>query len=95
LTFGCYVYYRVRPGRQTEADALARALLQALASQWPVTAGLARKVDEPLLWMETYQGFEGDPAAFVAALYARADECGFSAVLPDGELRHVEVFECV
>jgi hypothetical protein len=94
LSYSCYVYYRVRADRLTEAGALARALLVAVAERWPVNGRLARKVGEPLLWMEVYEGLEGDPHGFVAALEALADPLGIASVLADGERRHIEVFEC-
>lgn len=95
MTHSCYVYYRVRAERTSEAETQVRTIMRDIGANRPINARLARKVGEPLLWMEVYDGIDGDPAAFVAALDALVARHGLQRLMPDGEHRHVEVFECV
>lgn len=95
MSLSCYVYYRVRAERAGEASALARAVMHGIAAKWPVDTRLARKVGDPLLLMEIYEGIDGDPESFVAALDALVADHGLNRAMPDGERRHVEMFECV
>lgn len=95
MSLSCYVYYRVRAERMIEAEAMARAVIRGIESRWPVSAHLAKRVDEPLLWMEVYQRIPVDQGEFVGALNALVADTGLLATMADGERRHVEIFECV
>lgn len=95
MSLSCYVYYRVRTERAGEASMLASAVMRDIAAKWPVSTRLAKKVGEPLLRMEIYEGIDGDPESFIAMLDTLVAEHGLEAAMPDGERRHVEIFECV
>lgn len=94
MTFSCYVYYRLDAGRVADAEAAVRAAMRELAQHWHVEARLAKKVGEPLLWMEIYEGIVDEPGPFIAALKAKFDCEKMRTLLAMGETRHLECFEC-
>jgi hypothetical protein len=87
--FSVYVYYRLDPRHARDAEAPIRALIARLACRCAASAQLLKKRDEPLLWMEAYQGI-ADIAAFECELERIADESAV-ALFIDGA-RHVECF---
>lgn len=87
--FSVYVYYRLDPRHARDAEAPIRALISRLACRCAVSAHLLKKRDEPLLWMEAYEGI-ADIAAFERELERIADECDVTLFI-DGT-RHVECF---
>lgn len=84
-----YVYYRIAPHHADAAETPIRAMMARLACRTGVTAQLLKKRDEPLLWMETYEGIT-DATPFERELSKAADEYDIGVFL-DGE-RHVECF---
>jgi hypothetical protein len=54
---------------------------------------LMKKVDEPLLWMEVYDGV-CDSGEFLSALRACAEQVGIEHCLQTDSERNVEIFEC-
>ena len=86
--FNVYVYYRLDPGRVTEAETVIRALM-ARTCRTGIEAQLLKKRDEPLLWMESYSGI-ADAESFLRELSSIVDEYDVGIFL-NGE-RHVECF---
>lgn len=86
-----YVYYRLDPRHAAEAETPIRALMASLACRCAVTARLLKKRDEPLLWMETYEGVV-DPDAFLRELAHATEEYDVGMFIADD--RHVECFQC-
>lgn len=84
-----YVYYRLDPSHADEAETPIRALMARIASRTGVKAQLLKKCDEPLLWMESYDGVV-DKETFLRELLMVADEYDVGTFL-NGE-RHVECF---
>ncbi|HKE39750.1 MAG TPA: DUF4936 family protein [Casimicrobiaceae bacterium] len=86
-----YIYYRVE---QTRAEAARRAiklLFGALEQRTGVAGRLLRRQDEPLMWMEIYDGVR-DPSGFETAMAAMLADHDFVPMLAPGSLRHVERF---
>jgi hypothetical protein len=86
-----YVYYRVAVAHAAAARRAIAAVLMLLERRVGVAGHLLRRQDEPLLWMEVYDGVR-DPAAFEAALAQLLDERGFAGFLAPGSTRKVERF---
>lgn len=89
--FNLYVYYQLDPRHVDAAETLIRALMAQLACRCAVLPRLLKKRDQPLLWMEAYEGIL-DPDAFQQELARGVDEYDVG-VFVDGE-RHVECFQC-
>ena len=58
-----------------------------------VSARIMKKVGEPLLWMEVYEGVH-DRDEFLSALHGCAEQAGIGRYLQGDGARHVEIFEC-
>lgn len=89
--FNVYVYYRLDPHHADDAETPIRALMARLVCRCAVSARLLKKRDEPLLWMETYEGVV-DPDTFTRELARAADEYDVSVFIAGD--RHVECFQC-
>lgn len=79
-----YVWYRVT-GEAGEAETAIRSMLARLACRTGVAGRLLKKLDEPGLWMEVYEGI-GDRAGFLPRLAQAADEFDV-AMFIDGNRR--------
>jgi uncharacterized protein DUF4936 len=53
---GYYIYYRVTTEAASALESRVRAMQLALQIETGVGGRLAKKRDEPLLWMEVYEG---------------------------------------
>lgn len=84
-----YVWYRVERD-DPETEQIARSMLARLVCRSGVRGRLMRKVGEPHLWMEVYEGVS-DPARFTAALENVLETLDFGVRI-DG-VRHAEWFE--
>lgn len=89
--FHYYVYYRVDPRHEVEADAAVRQLLFEIEAETGVCGRLLRKRDEPGLWMEVYEDVPGD--VLEAKLAAAARRLGLDRYLLQGSTRRVECFQ--
>ena len=87
--FNVYVYYRLDPRHVSDAEAPIRALIARLACRCGISAHLLKKHDDPLLWMEAYEGIT-DADAFERELRRAADEYDVYMFI-DGA-RHTECF---
>lgn len=86
--YNVYVYYRLDPRHADEAEPPIRGLMTQIA-RTGVTAQLLKKCDEPLLWMESYDGI-ADLENFLRTLSAVVEEHDVG-VFFNGE-RHIECF---
>ena len=91
-TVHLYLYYRLRPDADARsAAAQVRAMQTGLARRSGIEGRLMRRANDPLTWMEIYEGV-GDRAAFMQALDAAVLEHRLAGLLADGGVRHVECF---
>lgn len=87
--YNVYVYYRVDPHHADAAETPIRALMARMTCRTGVTGQLQQKLQEPLLWMESYTGVT-DPEAFTLKLAHTVAEYDIDVFI-DGE-RHMECF---
>ena len=85
-----YAYYRVRPECEAAARGASDALLAAVARDTGIGGRRLHRTDEPLLWMEIYEGVDAR-AAFEQALDQAVARSGLARCLVD-ERRHLECF---
>lgn len=87
-----YLYYKLRPDAGVHvARSRVRAMQAGLARHTGIQGRLMRRADDPLTWMEVYEGV-ADRAAFMQALDAAALAHGLADLLEAGGARHVECF---
>jgi hypothetical protein len=86
-----YVYYRVRPGCESDARTRVCDLLAAVDRSTGVSGSLLSKCDEPNLWMEVYADVP-QQIGFDAVLDEIAGQVGIATVLLPGSVRKVECF---
>jgi len=90
LPFSYYIYYRV--ARADEARARVARMQRSLRERLAISGRVLAKRDEPLLWMEVYEGVV-DAEAFESLLATLVNEVELSGVLARGSARKVECFE--
>jgi Domain of unknown function (DUF4936) len=86
-----YVYYRVSAAHVRSARQLVATLLKSLEQRTSISGRLLRRQEEPLLWMEVYEGVR-DSAAFEGALAELLDANGLATFLEPGTTRKTERF---
>ncbi|OZA30738.1 MAG: DUF4936 domain-containing protein [Hydrogenophilales bacterium 17-61-9] len=84
-----YVYYRIDPALASLAASRIDALLVTMASHCGQPPRRLNRCDDPIVWMETYEGI-ADFDGFVAALNAAVGALHCGDVIR-GE-RHLECF---
>lgn len=90
MTYGFYIYYRVPTEVVEELRSRVLAMQEAIRDETGTTGKLVTKVDEPLLWMEVYDGVD-DCAAFSRILEQAIAVGRFTDLLP-ARARKTEVF---
>ncbi|MBK8335467.1 MAG: DUF4936 family protein [Sterolibacteriaceae bacterium] len=70
------------------------AMQAALAEATGISGRFRRRVDDPLTWMEVYEGV-GDPRLFEVELGVQALRHGLHEFLAGGTPRHLERFRAV
>ncbi|MFC5771582.1 DUF4936 family protein [Thauera sinica] len=87
-----YIYYRLRPDAGF-ADALRvlQAMQATLARRTGIVGRIMRRADDPVTWMEIYEGVS-DKDGFDAALQDEADAHRAADLLEPGTTRHLERF---
>lgn len=93
MSFACYVYYRVSESHATDASIAAQRITELMRERAGVSARLMKKVGEPLLWMEVYEGVR-ETGGFLSTLRTFAEQVNLERCLQAGSTRHVEIFEC-
>lgn len=87
-----YIYYRVDPQYEAEADAAVKQMQFEIESETGVRGRLLRKHGEPQLWMEVYENVAaGD--ALESQLAKAAEKTGFERFLQPGSMRKLERFQ--
>ncbi len=92
MTVSCYIYYRVCPDHVSEASTAAQATLERIRHLTGVSGQLLSKVNEPLLWMEVYDGIV-DQAIFLTAMRECLEETDLGRWLDGDRQRHTEIFQ--
>jgi Domain of unknown function (DUF4936) len=87
----CYVYYRVSAAHAESARQIVAAMFAALERRTSVSGRLLRRQDEPLLWMEVYEGIR-DTATFETVLSGLLDGNGLASFVEPGTTRKTERF---
>jgi len=91
LTLGYYVYYRVALDQAERAQRVVAALQEEVLKRTGVRGRLLHRRDDPVTWMEIYEGI-ADERAFDASLAAAVERCAFPSVLAAGSQRITEIF---
>ncbi|MEO8740620.1 MAG: DUF4936 family protein, partial [Casimicrobiaceae bacterium] len=86
-----YVYYRVLSTQVAAARAVIARLFAHLEERTGVSGRLLQRQDEPLLWMEIYEGVR-DAREFERILAELLAETDFAVYLVPGAERHTERF---
>lgn len=86
-----YVYYRVSALHAAAARKAVSAMLRSVEQRTSVIGRLQRRQDEPLLWMEVFEGVR-DTAAFESTLAELLAASGLAAFLETGTERKTERF---
>ena len=86
-----YVYYRVALDQVERARGVVAAIQDDVLAQTGVRGRLMRRRDDPVTWIEIYEGII-DEQAFDASLEAAVERCGFSSVLAARSQRITEIF---
>lgn len=89
-----YIYYRVQPGQDGELMAALNGMQRALANATGIDGRFRRRVDDPLTWMEIYEGV-ADAHQFEIELGIHALRHGLHDFLAAGTARHLERFRAV
>jgi hypothetical protein len=90
-TIHYYIYYRVAGAHTASARQAIAAVMALLEQRVGVAGKLLCRQDEPLLWMEVYDGV-CNPAAFETELTELLAERGFSSFLAPDSARKIERF---
>jgi hypothetical protein len=91
MTTAYYIYYRLRPGSERNAQARIQELHAALLAKCGINGRLLTKRDEPDLWMEVYEQVR-DTAAFEAALAQETAHLKLDDLVRLGSARRLECF---
>jgi len=86
-----YIYYRVAAGQAPAARLAIGGVFGSVEQRTGVAGRLLRRRDEPLMWMEVYDGV-GDPRTFEATLAAAVADHDFASFLAPGSERRIERF---
>ena len=89
--FHYYIYYRVTPDDTHTLKTLVASMQARLKCQTGVMGRYLTKRDDPLLWMEIYEGVE-NAAQFEAALAQSVEKFEIEMFLADGSQRKTECF---
>ncbi|MEP6996430.1 MAG: DUF4936 family protein [Betaproteobacteria bacterium] len=87
----CYVYYRIDVTHAAAARRTIAAVLATLEERVGISGRLLQSKDDPLLWMEVYEGVR-DPARFEVMLADLLDTHRFVRFLVPGSTRRIERF---
>lgn len=90
-TVSYYIYYKIAPERSAETAATVSAVLDDVAAQTGVRGAALRRQDDPLTWMEVFQGVT-ERSRFEAALEEALRRHRFARVLAPGAHRVTERF---
>lgn len=86
-----YIYYRVDAAKTGPCAVAVEYLLDAVRRKTGVQGRVLKKRNEPLLWMEIYEGVT-DEAGFEWELADAVTASGINSFLQTGGARHTECF---
>lgn len=86
-----YVYYRVAAENAAAARRAVMALFAQLRTQTGVSGRLARRRDDPTMWMEVYERVKED-GKFEQALISCAAQQDLDKLVAVGSSRNTEIF---
>ena len=87
-----YIYYRINPSFEAEASAAVKQIQYDIEAEANIAGRLLSKREEPLLWMEVYEGVAA-AEAFEAILDKAVEKSGFTRFLQPGSARRTECFQ--
>ena len=87
-----YIYYRVNPSFEAEAATAVKQIQHDIQTEANIAGKLLIKREEPLLWMEVYEGV-ATAEAFEATLNNAVEKIGFERLLQPGSSRKTESFQ--
>lgn len=91
MTWSYYIYYRVEPSQAAACNEAVRKLLDTVHQRTGIRGRMLKKRNEPLLWMEIYEGV-ADEAKFEWELAESVAAAGIQPLLQAGSSRHTECF---
>ncbi|MDP1673723.1 MAG: DUF4936 family protein [Burkholderiales bacterium] len=91
MTWSYYIYYRVEALHTAACGEAVRKLMDAMHARTGIRGRLLKKRNEPLLWMEIYEGVV-DEAKFEWELAESVAAAGIPPLLQQGSSRHIECF---
>jgi hypothetical protein len=91
MTWSYYIYYRVEPSHAAACGEAVRKMMDAMHQRTGIGGRLQKKRNEPLLWMEIYEGV-ADEAKFEWELAEAVAAAGITPLLQPGSSRHTECF---
>jgi hypothetical protein len=86
-----YIYYRIDAAHETALRAALAAMQASLRAATGVAGRVRRRLDDPLTWMEVYEGVT-DQRAFELELGSHVLRHGLLGCLPPDAVRHMERF---
>jgi len=86
-----YIYYRLRPGFESSAQARIKELRATLLAKCGISGQLLTKRDEPDLWMEVYERVQ-DAVAFEVALAEETSHLKLEELIRPNSTRRLECF---
>ena len=86
-----YVYYRIQADRHVALTAALATMHASLHAATGIVGRVRRRLDDPLTWMEIYEGVT-DARVFEVELGMHAMQHGLHDVLEPGSVRHLERF---
>ena len=92
MTSSYYIYYRVDSRSVSRARDAIQSIVAQVHRHTNIRGRWLCKVDEPLLWMEVYEGVD-DEKEFEAALEQAIIATAFQRFLQPGATRKIERFQ--
>jgi hypothetical protein len=86
-----FIYYRIDAGREADLLAALATMQASLHATTGITGRVRRRLDDPLTWMESYEGVS-DQYTFEIELGSHAFRHGLYELLAEGGQRHMERF---
>jgi len=86
-----FIYYRIQSDRHVELAAALATMHASLQAATGIVGRVLRRLDDPLTWMEIYEGVT-DARHFEVELGLHAMHHGLHEVLEPGGVRHLERF---
>ncbi len=89
-----YIYYRIDPAQETALRAALATMQASLQAATGVPGRVRRRLDDPLTWMEIYEGVNNQ-RLFELELGSHVQRHGLHGFLATDAGRHLERFRSV